>query len=76
MTRIDLLEGEIKHYLNLGLTVIPLKLRSKKPLVRWGSGWNPSIDQLHSYFTRSANVGVLCGESLAVIDCDSEDAFR
>jgi hypothetical protein len=69
------LQSEIEHYLSLGLTVIPLKLRSEKPLVRWDSGWNPSIDQLQSYFTRPANVGVLCGESLAVIDCDSENIY-
>ena len=46
MTRIDLLEGEIKHYLNLGLTVIRLKHRSKKPIVRWRTDWNLRIEQL------------------------------
>jgi len=61
MTRIDLLESEIKKHLNLGLTVIPLRCRSKKPLVRWGSGWRPTTEQLQSYFIRLANVGVLRG---------------
>jgi len=70
-----ILHDEIKHYLNLGLTIIPLKFRSKRPLVRWANSWNPSIEQLQSYFTRPANIGVLCGESLAVIDCDSEDVY-
>lgn len=46
MTRIDLLEGEIKHYLNLGLRVIRLKPRSKKPIVRWRTDWNLRIEQL------------------------------
>jgi hypothetical protein len=31
MTRIDLLESEIKKHLNLGLTVIPLRCRSRSP---------------------------------------------
>ena len=52
------LQTHIEHYLSLGLTIIPLKPRSKKPLVRWGSGWNPSIDQLQSFFAQSANVGL------------------
>ena len=70
------LYDELNHYLSLGLTLVPLKFRSKRSLVRWGNGWNPSIEQLQPYFTHPANVGVLCGERLAVIDCDSEDAFR
>jgi hypothetical protein len=46
MTRIDLLEGEVKHYLDLGLRVILLKPRSKKPIVRWRTDWNLRIEQL------------------------------
>ena len=48
MTRIDLLEGEIKHYLNLGLTVIRLKPCCKKPTVRWRTDWNLEIEQLQA----------------------------
>ena len=69
------LHDELQHYSSLGLTIIPLKFRSKRPVVRWGNGWNPSIEQLQSYFTIPANVGVLCGKSLAVIDCDSDKAY-
>lgn len=68
------LHDELKHYLSLGLTLIPLKFRYKRPLVRWVNGWNPSIEQLQGYLAQLASVGVLCGESLAVIDCDSPDA--
>jgi hypothetical protein len=48
MTRIDLLEGEIKHYLNLGLTVIRLKPCYKKLFVRWRTDWNLRIEQLQA----------------------------
>ncbi len=28
----------LRHYQHLGLTPVPLKSRSKKPLVKWGTG--------------------------------------
>ncbi len=49
------LHDELKHYLSLGLTLIPLKFRYKRPLVRWVNGWNPSIEQLQGYLAQLAN---------------------
>jgi len=41
MTRTDLLQ----LYLRLGLTLIPVKPRSKVPQVKWGDGWNPTGEE-------------------------------
>ena len=40
MTTTDLLQ----LYLGLGLIPIPLKPRSKEPLMRWSDGWNPRCE--------------------------------
>lgn len=64
-------------YQHLGLTPIPLKPRCKWPFVRWGNGWNRTREDLGWWFVNNkVNVGVLCGEDLAAIDCDSEETFR
>ena len=61
----------------LGIMPVPLKPHSKEPLVRWGSGWNPTRAELECWFADPAvNIGVRCGENLAVIDSDSEEAYR
>ncbi len=71
------LAQEIDIYRQLGLIRIPLKPRAKEPLVRWGDGWNPTREELGQWFTNPrVNIGVRCGENLAVVDCDSEEAFR
>ena len=66
----------LQLYLNFGLIPIPLKPRSKEPLVRWGNGWNPTQKELQLWASRPGiNWAVRCGDKLAVIDCDSEDAY-
>lgn len=68
--------AHLQLYQRLGLTPIPLKPRSKEPLVKWGTRWNPTSEELERWAARpSINWGVRCGESLAVLDFDSEDAY-
>jgi hypothetical protein len=60
----------------LGLIPIPLKPRSKEPLLRWGNGWNPSIEELQHWAARAGiNRGVRCGAEVAVLHFDWPEAF-
>lgn len=65
--------------LRLGLTRIPLGPRSKKPLVKWGNGWDPtqaelevlasanktSVVQWHPSFNTTRNTESLLAKSIA-----------
>lgn len=67
----------IELYQRLSLTPIPLKQRSKVPLVKWQDGWNPTADVLGHWLAKpGTNWGVRCGEKLAVLDFDSDDSFH
>lgn len=69
--------SHLQRYLNLGLTPIPLKPHSKKPLVKWRNGWNPTLEDLKVWASQSGiNWGLRCGENLAVLDFDSEYAYH
>lgn len=61
----------------LDLTPIPPKPKSKVPLVQWSDdGWKPTPAELEAWASKPGiNCGVRCGQNLAVIDCDSEDAY-
>jgi len=65
-------------YHRLELVLIPLKPKSKVPLVRWSDeNWKPSLVEIEAWASKQGiNWGVRCGQNLAVIDCDSESAFR
>jgi hypothetical protein len=66
----------LQLYQRLGLTPIPLKPRSKEPLVKWGDGWNPSPAELKQWAAKPGiNWGVRCGPQLVVLDFDTADAF-
>jgi hypothetical protein len=67
-----------QFYHNFGLTPIPLKPRSKEPLVKWGDGWNPTAEELERWSSKpEINWGVRCGEELAVLDFDDPNScFR
>lgn len=67
----------LQLYLRLGLTPVPLKERSKEPLVKWRNGWNPTPEELEAWASKpNINWAVRCGDNLAGIDCDSEESFR
>jgi len=67
----------IDLYLQLHLTPVPLKPRCKEPPRPWGNGWNLTRQELGQWFANhTVNTGLSCGENLAVIDCDSQEAFR
>jgi hypothetical protein len=67
----------LQVYLDLGLTPIPLKPRSKEPLVKWGNGWNPTLKELKRRARQPGiNWGIQCGAEIAALDFDSENAFR
>jgi len=64
--------NHLLSYVGLNLTPIPLKPRSKKPLVKWGKEWNPTLEELEVWASRpNINWGVRCGAGLAVLDFDS-----
>lgn len=72
-----------KRYLNLGLSVIPLKPKDKKPdLSRWQQYQKRQAGEkeLESWFNGTdKNVGIICGKvsgNLVVADFDDERAFR
>ncbi|MFC2014164.1 bifunctional DNA primase/polymerase [Chloroflexota bacterium] len=67
----------LELYRHLNLTPIPLKPKSKVPLVRWTDGnWNPTLAELQAWACKpNINWGVRCGENLAALDFDSEEAF-
>jgi hypothetical protein len=44
----EILSQDINLYRRLGLTPIPLRQRSKEPLVKWGNGWNPTREELRA----------------------------
>ena len=68
----------LRIFTGLGLTPIPLKPRSKEPLVRGKEGdWEPTEYQLLTLAERdNINWGVRCGRELAVLDIDSVDRFE
>lgn len=67
----------LQLYQRLGLTPVPLRPRSKEPLVRWGDDWNPGFEQLHTWASQPGiNWGVRCGPELAVLDFDWPKAFN
>ena len=75
----DRLAGIIRFY-DLGLSVIPLQPRGKRPVVRWEKYQKRRVDQekITQWFGngRDYNVGFVCGEvsNVVVIDCDSAEA--
>ena len=66
---------ELCHHLDL--IPIPLKPKSKVPLVKWSDdSRKPTPIELGTWASKpGVNWGVRCGENLAVIDCDSEGAY-
>ena len=69
--------ADLQLYQRLGLTRIPLKLRSKEPLVKRGDGWNPIPEELAHWSTKlGLNWAVRCNPELAVLDCDCQDAYH
>jgi hypothetical protein len=67
----------LQLYQRLGLTPVRPKPCSKEPLLRWGDGWNPIFEQLHTWASQpNINWGVHRGENIAVLDFDSPEAFN
>lgn len=71
-----------KEYLALGLSVIPLKPRDKKPLI---PSWRPyqerhaTLEEIEKWFRDgTANIGIVTGKisGLAVVDFDTQDAIE
>jgi hypothetical protein len=58
----------------LDLTPIPLKPKSKVPLVKWSDdSWNPTLAELETGASKPGiNWGIRCGQNLAVIDFASQ----
>jgi len=71
------------EYLKLGLSVIPLQPREKRPLIKWKQYQQrlPTEDEVRKWFSKwpNANIGIVCGRvsgNLLVLDFDSEDLYK
>lgn len=70
-----------QSYADLGLSVIPVKPRSKMPeLSRWQQyqGRRATDKELDDWFSRPKNIAIVCGEvsgGLVVLDFDDPNAF-
>ena len=69
-------------YLRMGLSVIPLLQRDKKPAIAWRvyQGRLPNERKLQEWFRKGdAGVGIVCGRvsgGFTVLDFDSKDSFK
>jgi len=70
------------RYLDLGLSVIPLKTMSKEPLIPWKEFQErlPTKEEVREWFKgKDNNIGIICGSisgNLVVIDFDDVDRFN
>ena len=70
----------IDSLLRLGFSVIPIKVRDKKPEVEWKDYQTrrPTTEQLHRWFGNGCpcNIGIVTGDvsGVIVVDCDSLEA--
>ena len=71
-----------KYYVEHGLSVIPLKPRSKEPAIRWKKYQEepPSQEELKKWFEgRKTNIAIVTGRvsgNLVVLDFDSKESFK
>lgn len=76
------MNGILTLYRKLGFSIIPLRFKSKEPLIQWleFQERKPTDDELKRWFSNgSVNVAVVCGSisgNPAVLDFDSLDAFQ
>jgi hypothetical protein len=70
-----------RFWIDSGVTPIPVKYKTKIPLVKWGN-WNtrlPSMDLVNGWFDAKykRNIGLCCGmNGLVVVDFDDMDYYR
>ena len=70
-----------KLYVSKGLSVIPLKPRSKEPIIQWKEFQmrTPSSEEIEKWFSEERNIAIVCGKvssNLVVVDFDSEEKFK
>jgi len=76
------LEGYIELYKRLGFNIIPLKARSKEPLIKWSEfeTRKATEEELKQWFSKEdVNIGIVCGfvsGNLIVLDLESLEAFK
>jgi hypothetical protein len=74
--------GFIEFYKRLGFNVIPLKARSKEPVIKWSEfeTRKTTEEELKQWFSKEdVNVGIVCGSvsgNLIVLDFESLEAFK
>jgi hypothetical protein len=71
----------IEFYRRLGFNIMPLKPRSKEPIIKWEElrHRKATDDEIRIWFSRDANIGIVCGSvsgNLAVLDFESPDSFE
>lgn len=75
---VNALKQAAHAYFNRGFSVIPIRAKSKKPLIKWESFQKVKADQsqIEQWWAKTpkANIGIVTGEisGLAVIDVDPE----
>lgn len=79
LTRSDLIINQCKEYVELGLSVIPIHYKSKRPLIKWlpYTQKHSTIDNVHEWIDRygeDINIGIVTGaiSNLIVFDIDSQ----
>ncbi|RLI73859.1 hypothetical protein DRP04_15325, partial [Archaeoglobales archaeon] len=69
-------------YYELGLSVIPLEYKNKKPVINWKpyQERQPTREEVINWFSnKPRNVGIVCGKvsgNLFVIDIDNEEGYN
>lgn len=68
-----------QDYLNLGISVFPVRYRDKRPLVKWSKYRDrlPTEREFNLWSEQRINWGVVCGaKGLTVLDFDNMDAYN
>lgn len=72
----DILDAALE-YVDMGFSVIPVKRRDKRPLIKWQEFQRrlPSREELESWWERwpEANVAIVCGRISGPIPADQEE---
>jgi hypothetical protein len=65
----------LRSYQEKGLSLIPLKRRSKRPLVKWKT-YQLTNEDLLKYLSQGVNWAIRCDEHFHALDFDSPDTYR
>ncbi len=73
MNRVDALQM-LRQYCHDGFSLVPLKPRSKTPLVRW-KDYQLTDEDLLTFVSQGANWAIRCDAKLHTLDFDDPDTY-